>query len=120
MEWDHESAYVALKARHGNRVGKLKQSTINPYVTLYPQKDNCAILYSPDAKYRRRPVHMNPDRREWNPDVLRKLKRAIKFIRKSTNLQDGQNFDFYEVVDWGEFASALNLKRRARPRQPGR
>ena len=110
MKWSHDTVYQSLVSR-GGRVGKNVKSKLNPYVTLYPQDKNCAILYSPESKlYRLRPFHANPDREEWDPKLLRRLKKSVVSAGRSRNLPDGQNFDFYRVMDWDQFAEAVGLE----------
>src|SRR5262245_25956670 len=72
MGWTHEAVYQALVER-GERV---KQSANNPYVTLYHQETNCAILYASDSSAVGAPLHTNAARADWRADVFDRLEGA--------------------------------------------
>lgn len=112
MPWNHASVYQALVKR-GERV---KESARDQYVVLYPQRPNCALLYSPtSARAHAAPVHLNAGRDSWRPDVFGRIESALR-LRRRDNKGAGKesgNFDWYEVVDWDAFASGLGLPSRA-------
>ena len=108
MSWSHEAVYQALVER-GERI---KRSPINPYVVLYPQEKNCAILYSPNAtQTRNAPLHLNEARDSWRTDVFERISPALEFVRRDNKGpgKDSQNFSLYRVIDWDLFAEGVGL-----------
>ena len=101
--WTHESVYRALVKR-GARV---KESTYDSYVVLYPQASNCAILYRPESKkHRASPLHLHPGRRDWRSGVYSAILPALE----SVTLQKGAKRLLYcRVADWARFAKALGI-----------
>jgi len=84
------------------------------YVYLYPQKQNCAILYSRDAAkaFRENPLHLKmPDylreaaKKDWKPELFEQLRPFIKLDHRDKN-----RFDWYNVSNWNGFAAALKLE----------
>ena len=76
------------------------------YVHLYPQRFNCAILYSPASKYAERgPLHLNPHVRSWSKKVSQEIEPFIEYGEPDKN-----DFDFCHVKDWNGFAMALKLE----------
>ncbi len=117
MSWDHDKVYAALVAR-GERE---KQSDTDKYVTLYPQKLNCAILYRSDTdKYHRAPVHLHYHsipphvhgyREGWKDEIFAAISPALKFVTTDKPNQEDQAFSCYQVSDWDKLAEALGLGR---------
>ena len=116
MSWDHDKVYKALVAR-GERE---KQSDTDKYVTLYPQKPNCAILYRSDTRnYHRAPLHLHYHsipphvrgcRKDWNDEIFAAISPALEFVKTDKPNQKDQAFSWYQVSDWDKLAEALGLK----------
>ena len=116
MSWDHDKVYEALVKR-GERQ---KTSDTDKYVTLYPQKPNCAILYRSDGKrYHKAPVHLHyhsipprvhGHREGWDDKIFHKISPALEFFRTDKPNQEDQAFSCYQVSDWDKLAEALGLK----------
>lgn len=106
--WTHKRVYDALVAK-GYRKGK---STIAPYVVLYPQEKNAALLYAPEADGSGQiPVHLNANRSTWRDDVYEKIEPSLRFHSKDNKGpgKESQNFSRYTVIDWNRFAESLGL-----------
>ena len=110
-KWNCEKAFLALLKR-GEELGDLKSRNI--YVYLYPQRQNCAILYSPNAekKYRENPLHLKGPRylrktakKDWNAELFEQLRPLIGLDHRDKN-----KFDWYSVSNWNGFATALKLE----------
>lgn len=110
MNWTHETVYQALIDRGGH----LKESPRDRYVTLYRQDTNCAILYAPDSSAASAPLHTNSSRPEWRQDVFDELVGAVEWVSRDNKGpgKEAQNFDHYRVVNWDEFAAAVELGDR--------
>jgi hypothetical protein len=83
-----------------------------PYVTIYQQDQNCAVLYSPTTKrYRSGPLHLNQNRPGWRVDVYERIQPAIERVRTENKGpgKESQNFTFYRVLDWVLLAAGLGL-----------
>ena len=107
-DWSHEKVYQALV----NRGERVKSIPNEPYVTIYSQEYNCAVLYSPATlRYRSAPLHLNENRPGWRADVNERIQPALEKVRKENKGpgKEGQNFTFYRVLDWGVLAAALGL-----------
>ena len=114
MAWDHDSVYGALKRKF--REGKLKpvESYIDPFVVLYEQEHNCALIYRSDchtSAYRLRPLRMNPTHRGWRQEILDRLLAAsgpaIDMRQEGTGQHTG--WIYFRVIDWGALADAIGL-----------
>ena len=102
--WTHESVYRAL-VRRGARV---KESSYDSYVVLYPQALNCAILYEPESiNYRAVPLHLHPGRREWRSGVYLAILPALESVKLKK--RGGGFFLCCRVADWARFAKALGI-----------
>jgi hypothetical protein len=110
--WNHEKTFLALLDQQKAELGDLKSSNI--YIRVYPQKQNCAILYSPNATkaFRENPLHFKgPDylretaREDWDHELFEQLNRFIKLDHRDKN-----QFDWYGISDWNGFATALKLE----------
>jgi len=101
--WNHARVYEALVNR-GERQN-FRADPTEPYVTLYPQDPNCAVLYAPTTKrYSSGPLHLNQTRPSWQPDVYAQIRPAVREVRT-----DNQDFTWYRVLDWKHLAAALGL-----------
>jgi hypothetical protein len=107
--WNHEKAFLALVKR-GERHKDLWKK--NPYVQLYPQTPNCAVLYGPKVRaVKRGPLHLNPRARSWDQSQYLSLEPFVKYSF-SDNKGPGRestNFDWYSILDWDGFARSLGL-----------
>lgn len=100
-EWNHARVYQALVDRGEPSRFAVKE----PYVMLYLQEPNCAVLYAPTTqKYRYRPLHLNHDRSSWRADVFERIRPAI-----DEGIGDSQGFLRYRVLDWDLLATRLGL-----------
>lgn len=108
--WNHGKAFLALVKR-GERHKDLWKKDI--YVTLYPQRPNCAVLYGPKInKYTQAPLHLNPRaQKSWRTEVFKALKHCIQYIQSDNKGKgkEAHNFDHFKVLGWDEFAKALDL-----------
>ncbi len=91
--------------KRGQRV---KESTLNRSVVLYPQASNCAILYEPESTdYRAVPLHLHPGRRDWRSGVYSAILPALESVRLGK--RSGGGFLHCRVADWARFAKALGF-----------
>jgi hypothetical protein len=101
--WSHEKTFLALVGR-GERHKDLWLKNI--YVTLYPQKPNCAVLYGPKASFGQGALHLRSGTAMWNEDIFQRI---FPFIKHKVLESKPSGFDEYEVTDWDGLASGLNL-----------
>lgn len=80
-------------------------------VRIYEQDPGCAVLYLPDTRYAKAPLHLNPRRSSWRPDVFDAMKPFIKYLKRDNKGpgKESQNFDHYMVQNWDGLASAIGL-----------
>jgi hypothetical protein len=92
MAWDHQAVFKGLVDR-GTMPIKTKGKC---YIQLYPQKHNCAILYSPGtAQFRSSPLHLHPGRKDsWKPEFYSEILPAIDSVQleSKSKSQSKQNF----------------------------
>lgn len=103
-DWRYDTVFQAL-INQGQKQAHLKSG--DSYVHLYPQRFNCAILYS-DASYfaKHGPLHLKPTQaKSWKEEEFLRIKPFIKHVKPDPN-----NFYFYHVKDWNGFATALKLE----------
>ena len=84
----------------------------NPYVQLYEQRPNCAVLYGPRvAVTKHAPLHLNPRRSSWNEAVFQYMKASLAYVSTDNKGpgKERQNFDSYCIKDWDNFADALRF-----------
>ena len=112
-QWNHEKTFLALLKREPEPWHLERR---NIYTHLYRQKQNCAILYSPNAekKYRENPLHLKGPRylrkaakKDWNAELFEQLQHFIELDHRDEN-----NFDWYSVSNsnWNDLARALKLE----------
>ena len=100
-KWSHDTVFVALVKRKE----RVKTSSNDRYVVLYPQTQNCAILYEKDSQsFGNKPLHLRPECADWKPDVFENMRDAIRIVKQY------RSFDFYIVEDWDAFAKAVGLE----------
>lgn len=100
-DWSHEKVHQALVDRGEPLGGGVKE----PYVMLYPQEPNCALLYAPTTqRYRSRPLHLKHDRSSWRADVFSRIQPALDEGRL-----ESQGWMQYRVLDWNLLAARLGL-----------
>jgi hypothetical protein len=107
--WDHLKVFLALVKREEKHKDLWKK---NPYVQLYPQTPNCAVLYGPTvASTTQGPLHLNDKVSSWNDQAFQQMQPFIKYVF-SDNKGPGRersNFDWYSIKDWNGFAASLGL-----------
>jgi hypothetical protein len=114
MSWTHPTVYQALVERGG----RVKSSSLNRYVTLYDQKNNCAILYAPNSNdFAKKPFHTNDSRPDWRKEVFDRLKGAVEKVSEDRH-KGKQNFVQYAVLDWTQFAEAVGITNDAALSKP--
>ena len=107
--WTHHKVFRALVESGMRRKDPWRK---DPYVVLYDQKPNCAVLYAPNARYGEAPLHVNPQRDSWDSKVWDRIRPFVEY-KRSDNKGPGkekQNHDHYRVANWAGFANALRLK----------
>ena len=102
--WTHEVVYATLRSLHGGSDPKH-----GSYAFLYPQRlgESSAVLYAPDSKVWRRPLHLRPDGASAQRDLFAALEPSIEFKYQETK---PAGFTLYAVTDWSGFARALRLR----------
>src|SRR5688500_10784079 len=94
--WDHASVFlrlIDLKLRNTNGTHR------NPYVVLYEQKPNNAILYSPDSReFHNSPLHLHPGRKSWQAEVYHRVLPAIGSVRLES--KSHEPFLLCQIKDW--------------------
>lgn len=112
--WSHRSVFYALiRDKHQLKSAWLK----NIYVKLIRGAPNCVVLYHPEAARKDdAPLHVNERARSWPTDgwLLDKLRAANTIKRVSRDNKgpgrERHEFDHYKVLDWDQFATALELE----------
>ncbi len=112
--WSHKSVYYALiRDKHELKSAWLK----NIYVKLIRGAPNCVVLYHPEAARKDdAPLHVNERARSWPTDgwLLDKLRscNTIKHVSRDNKGpgRERHEFDHYKVLDWDQFATALELE----------
>jgi hypothetical protein len=107
-QWDHAVVFEKLiELNLRNTVGVDR----DPYVVLYDEQrndHNCALLYSPQSRFRRMPLHLHPGRKSWRWEVYRRILPAIGSIRLEHKPRSPRTqFLFCDVKDWALFADEL-------------
>jgi hypothetical protein len=104
--WNQFKAFLALAVRQKQKHKDLWKK--NPYVQLYPQAVNAALLYHVSVKSASRaPIHINRKSKGWREDYWKKIEHCVTYVHRDIGKQTV--FDHYRVDDWDEFASALEI-----------
>lgn len=104
--WNQFKAFLALAVRRKQKHKDLWKK--NPYVQLYPQSVNAALLYHVSVKSASRaPIHINKNSAGWREDYWAKIEHCVTYVDRDRGKPTV--FDHYRVDDWDEFAKVLNL-----------
>ena len=108
--WSHEKVFLALVVKKNQKHKELWKKNI--YVQLYPQVSNCAVLYGPRVRNQGSgPLHLNDQRGAWDHSFFEKIRQCTAKVGRDNKGpgKERQEFDWYRVDDWDEFAQALGL-----------
>lgn len=81
-------------------------------VRIYEQEPGCAVLYLPNTRYSKAPLHLNPTRSSWRQDIFERMEPFIQYVKKDNKGlgNEKQNFYHYKVLNWNGLAEALGLE----------